>query len=238
MAIIEFLDVLFTIIGLIQPIAIFGVIIFVVIKITKSSGNTKYGNGQNYNQTYNQNGYNMNQNGYNMNQNGYNANQNNQYYNQNQYVSPYDTINNQNNQNNQTYYNQTQSAVGYYAAQQTTANMNNDHNHAYEHKVAPIEEVSVLDKFEDRKEAYLERKEQMRADLPKTSYSKMEEAGMANYKPSFEADRNVQVAKSSNSVLQMNDQQEKLICKNCGAENIVPTSRATAYNCYFCKETL
>ena len=214
MIVIEILDVIVTIISILRPIIIFGVIIAVVIKITKSSGSNKYVKPNGYNNQYNQ-PYNMNQNGYNMNQNGYNTNQ---------YSQPYTT--NQS-MNNQAYYNTN-----------ATTNVNAGHDHAYEHKVAPIVEASVMDKFEDRKEAYLDRKQQMKADLPKTSYSKMEELNNMKSSASYEINVNAQVGKSSNAVLQMNDGQEKVTCKNCGAENIVPASRSTAYSCYFCKEVL
>lgn len=225
MVILEIIDVFFTIISIIKPLIVFGLIIAVVIKITKSSGNNKYVKPNGYNNQYNQ-PYNMNQNGYNTNQYNqpYNMNQNG--YNTNQYSQPYNT-----NQslNNQAYYN---------ANTTTSANVNGGHDHAYEHKVAPIVEASVMDKFEDRKEAYLDRKQQMKADLPKTSYSKMEELNDMKSSSSYEINVNAQVGKSSNAVLQMNDSQEKLVCKNCGAENIVPASRSTAYSCYFCKEVL
>lgn len=219
MVIIEILDVIFTIISIVKPIIIIGLIIAIVIKATKSSGNNKYPKPNGYNNQYNQ-PYNMNQNGYNvnqpynMNQNGYNANQYNQPYNTNQKISY---------------------QVDYSANNNVNDNVNTGHDHAYEHKVAPIVEASVLDKYEERKEAYFDRKQQMREDLPKTSYSKMEEF---NSKSSYELNVNAQVGKSSNSVLQMNNEQEKIACKNCGAENIVPASRSIAYSCYFCKETL
>lgn len=235
MAIFDIIDVVYTIISIIRPIAIFAVIIAIVIKMTKSSGNNKYGrtNGYNqYNQTYNQNGYNnqYNQNSYNnqYNQNSYNANQQ---YNVNQ--NSYNT-NQQYNTNQKLNYQVDYSANN---TNNATNNLNNNygHNHAYEHKVAPIIEASVLDKLDDRREAYFDKKQQMREDLPKTSYSKMEEI---NTKGSYELNVNAQVGKSSNSVLQVNNDQERIICKNCGAENIVPASRSTTYSCYFCKETL
>ena len=80
MVIIEILDVIFTIISIVRPIIIFGLIIAIVIKVTSSSGKTKYGNQNGYNTNQYNQPYNMNQNGYNnqsynMNQNGYNVNQ-------------------------------------------------------------------------------------------------------------------------------------------------------------------
>ena len=49
----------------------------------------------------------------------------------------------------------------------TAMNMPNNggHTHAYEHKVQPIGEASVHERFEDRKEAYIERKQQMNQEL-------------------------------------------------------------------------
>ena len=43
---------------------------------------------------------------------------------------------------------------------------------------------------------------------------------------------------SSSAMPQMNDNQEKVTCKNCGAENIIPASRSNTYSCYFCKQVL
>lgn len=112
-----------------------------------------------------------------------------------------------------------------------------DHEHAYEHKVQPIEEASVHEMFEDRKEAYIERKQQMKADLPKTSYSKMEEINqgyvMSNMQNSYNNyGQNGDMASASNR------SEENVTCKYCGAQNIVPRSRDKEYKCYFCREVI
>ena len=117
-------------------------------------------------------------------------------------------------------------------------NYNGGHTHAYEHKVQPIEEASVHERFEDRKEAYIERKQQMKADLPKTSYSKMEEANK-NYNTNSYSNNgyNTYGANGDNATV-TTAYDEKITCKYCGAENIVPRSRSKKYNCYFCREEI
>ena len=117
-------------------------------------------------------------------------------------------------------------------------NYNGGHTHAYEHKVQPIEEASVHERFEERKEAYIERKQQMKADLPKTSYSKMEEANK-NYNTNSYSNNgyNTYGANGDNATV-TTAYDEKITCKYCGAENIVPRSRSKKYNCYFCREEI
>ena len=117
-------------------------------------------------------------------------------------------------------------------------NYNGGHTHAYEHKVQPIEEASVHERFEDRKEAYIERKQQMKADLPKTSYSKMEEANK-NYNTNSYSNNgyNTYGANGDNATV-TTAYDEKITCRYCGAENIVPRSRSKKYNCYFCREEI
>ena len=114
---------------------------------------------------------------------------------------------------------------------------NGGHTHAYEHKVQPIGEASVHERFEDRKEAYIERKQQMKADLPKTSYSKMEEANRGYNTTAYAGTYN-NYGGNGDNVAVTSSYDEKVTCKYCGAENIVPRSRSKKYNCYFCREEI
>ena len=114
---------------------------------------------------------------------------------------------------------------------------NNDHQHAYEHKVEPIEEATVIDMFEDRKEAYIEKKKQMKADLPKSSYSetqdKIKQSNSGMYREvqgEYGRNGDMSVATSPYEV--------SVNCKYCGAVNIVPASRNKAYKCYFCRQEI
>ncbi|MBQ9699079.1 MAG: hypothetical protein IJV71_00465 [Lachnospiraceae bacterium] len=112
--------------------------------------------------------------------------------------------------------------------------VNEDHNHAYEHKVEPIEEATVHELFEERKQAYRERKAEMKADLPKTSYSEVE----AKVKKSSSKYRDVQgvFAKNGDNGAMVAGNEMLISCDYCGAKNIVPRSRSTAYKCYFCRQ--
>ena len=122
----------------------------------------------------------------------------------------------------------------------TATNMNNNggHTHAYEHKVQPIGEASVHERFEDRKEAYIERKQQMKADLPKTSYSKMEEANKSFNATSYSTNGYNTYGLNGDMASVTSGYEEKVTCTYCGAENIVPRSRTKKYNCYFCREEI
>ena len=122
----------------------------------------------------------------------------------------------------------------------TATNMNNNggHTHAYEHKVKPIGEASVHERFEDRKEAYIERKQQMKADLPKTSYSKMEEANKSFNATSYSTNGYNTYGLNGDMASVTSGYEEKVTCTYCGAENIVPRSRTKKYNCYFCREEI
>lgn len=212
---IDIIELIFTLLSLLQPLVIFVVIIAIVIKSIKSNGNAKYGNRNG--QPYNMNQYNQ---PYNMNQNG-------QLYGMNQYTAPYNMNQNQN-----------FNGAPYYNSSQSVSVVDDNHNHTYSHKVEPIEEASVHTLAEERKEAYLDRKQQMKEDLPKTSYSKMEEMNIVQSDNLSISNAGTQVDENSNAAWQMNDQHEKVICKNCGAENLVPRIRNTAYSCYFCKEMI
>ena len=117
-------------------------------------------------------------------------------------------------------------------------NYNGGHTHAYEHKVQPIEEASVYERFEERKEAYIERKQQMKADLPKTSYSKMEEANKSYNTNSYSNNGYNTYGANGDNATVTTAYDEKITCKYCGAENIVPRSRSKKYNCYFCREEI
>lgn len=113
---------------------------------------------------------------------------------------------------------------------------NDDHNHAYEHKVEPIEEASVHELFEERKQAYRERKAEMKADLPKTSYSQVE----AKLNKNASKYREVQgvFAKNGDNGAIAGRNEELIACTYCGAKNIRPRSRSVAYKCYFCRQEL
>ena len=116
--------------------------------------------------------------------------------------------------------------------------INSGHTHAYEHKVQPIVEATVHERFEDRKEAYIERKQQMKADLPKTSYSKMEAANTTHTSNSYTQSQYHNYGTNADMVSGAGRNEENIKCKYCGAENIVPRSRTKAYNCYFCREII
>ncbi len=112
-----------------------------------------------------------------------------------------------------------------------------DHNHAYEHKVEPIEEASVHDLFEDRKEAYRERKAQMKADLPKTSYSEVEKRIKSSNGGKYKkVQRNS--ARNGDNGYAPTRSESAIKCKYCGAINIVPCKRNITYSCYFCREEI
>lgn len=123
-------------------------------------------------------------------------------------------------------------------SQQLAASGNvNDHNHSYEHKVEPIEEATVHELFDDRKEAYRERKAQMKADLHKSSYSEVEQRLKSSNGGKYrEIHRNA--AKNGDNGC-MPDRGEKAVrCSYCGANNIIPLNANVKYNCYFCREEL
>ena len=153
--------------------------------------------------------------------------------------SPY-----QNNVPNQSYKPQGQpnkySTINSHYSQATLqgkTNTANDHNHAYEHKVAPIDEATVHEKFEDRKEAYRERKAQMKADLPKTSYSQVEQKIKSSNSGQY---RNVHrnSAKNGDNGYMPTRSEKAVKCSYCGANNIVPWNANVKYSCYFCREEL
>jgi hypothetical protein len=151
------------------------------------------------------------------------------YYNTSASPNRYSTIN--------SHYSQ-QTLQGTGVGNGTNAPYNGGHTHAYEHKVEPIGEATVHEIFEDRKEAYRERKQMMKADLPKTSYSKMEESGL-NYTSNSYSDttyNNYGTNGDVNSASGYNE--ESVTCKYCGAVNILPKSRTKEYNCYFCREVI
>ncbi len=113
----------------------------------------------------------------------------------------------------------------------------NDHNHAYEHKVEPIEEASVHSLVQERKQDYIERKAERKADLPKTSYSKVEEKLKKNNSSKY---RDVQgvFAKNGDNDAMVAGNETVMTCEYCGAKNILPRSRSVAYKCYFCRQEL
>lgn len=151
------------------------------------------------------------------------------YYNTSSAPNRYSTINSH-------YSQQTLQGIG--AGNGTNAPYNGGHTHAYEHKVEPIGEATVHELFEDRKEAYRERKQMMKADLPKTSYSKMEESGLGYTSNTYTENsyNNYGTNGDINSV--SSHYEENITCKYCGAVNIVPVSRTKEYNCYFCREVI
>ena len=204
------IQMLFTILGSLIPFAVWFFVILIIIKKAKGANNAN-DNGSYENQQYPMNGYNGQGN---MNSNKYN------------------TINSH-------YSQQTLNGNG----SGTFIPNNGGHTHAYEHKVQPIEEASVMERFEDRKEAYIERKQQMKADLPKTSYSKMEEInnGYVNngyVNNGYNTNGYNNYGQNGDMASVSNRNEELVICKYCGANNIVPISRTKAYNCYFCRENI
>ena len=204
---------LFTILGSLIPFAVWFFVIVIIIKKTKGA-NKADDNGSYGNQQYPMNSYNGQSNMGNINSNRYS------------------TIN--------SHYSQ-QTLNGNGAG--TFIPNNGGHTHAYEHKVQPIEEASVIERFEDRKEAYIERKQQMKADLPKTSYSKREEInnGYGNngyVNNSYNTNGYNNYGQNGDMASVSNRNEELVTCKYCGANNIVPVSRTKAYNCYFCREII
>lgn len=123
------------------------------------------------------------------------------------------------------------------AGQFVADNAANSHNHAYEHKVEPIDEASVHELSEDRKEAYRERKAQMKADLPKTSYSQTEQKIKSSNGGQY---RNVHrnSAKNGDNGYMPNRSEKAVKCSYCGANNIIPWNANVKYSCYFCREEL
>lgn len=111
-----------------------------------------------------------------------------------------------------------------------------DHNHAYEHKVEPIKEATVINTFEDRKEAYRERKKEIKADLHKTSYSKAEESLKAKEYKKTNTDNLLDYGKNGDNSSPIGAYEERIKCNYCGAINIVPRSRSKALKCYFCRQ--
>lgn len=112
-----------------------------------------------------------------------------------------------------------------------------DHNHAYEHKVEPIEEATVMDMFDDRKEAYREKKKQMKANLHKSSYSETQNQIKQSAGTKY---RNIHRPYGKNG-----DNGERPAageiahkCQYCGAVNIIPASGNQRYSCYFCRQEI
>lgn len=114
---------------------------------------------------------------------------------------------------------------------------NDDHNHAYEHKVEPIEEATVHELFEDRKEAYRERKAQMKAELPKTSYSE-DASNNKILKSENYTGMSRNTAKNGDNGYMPNRSEKAIKCSYCSAMNIVPWNAKEKYSCYFCREEL
>lgn len=115
--------------------------------------------------------------------------------------------------------------------------MSDDHNHAYEHKVEPIEEASVIEQFEERKEAYRERKQEMKENLHKSSYSKIEES-IASSNGGRYKDMHMPYGRNGENGALVGDNEVSIACAYCGAVNIVPASRRTAFACHFCRQEL
>lgn len=113
----------------------------------------------------------------------------------------------------------------------------NAHNHAYEHKVEPIGEASVHEIFDERKQAYRERKAEMKADLPKSSYSVVEEKIKKSSGGKYQNIQEV-FAKNGDNGSPVYDNEENISCTYCGAKNILPRYRSVAYKCYFCRQEL
>ena len=55
-------------------------------------------------------------------------------------------------------------SIGNINIKKTSNNGDPNHQHAYEHKVTPVDEASVINMHEERKEAYMEKKRQRKED--------------------------------------------------------------------------
>lgn len=97
-----------------------------------------------------------------------------------------------------------------------------NHNHAYVHKVEPIDEISVMNNENSTIAMLNEKREEQarenRADERRSDY----------------LDRNA--AKNADLHSDMSYGERKVICRYCGAENVV--ARGEKKTCYFCREAL
>lgn len=212
-------------------IIFFGIFIYVIVAAIKNASKKATGNYNNY---------------HGQNNTQYNSQRNTQHQNYVPQGQPdkYKTINSHYSQatlqgtanakrNLQQSQVQQSPLAGQFVANSTT----DEHNHAYEHKVEPIEEATVHEKFEDRKEAYRERKAQMKADLPKTSYSQVEQKIKSSNGGKY---RNIQrnAARNGDNGDMPNRSEKAVKCSYCGANNIIPWKANVKYSCYFCREEL
>ena len=99
---------------------------------------------------------------------------------------------------------------------------NDEHNHSYVHKVEPIDEISVMND-ENSTIAMLNQKREETA----------KENRIDDMRSDY-LDRNA--AKNADIHTNMSYGEKKVICKYCGAENVV--AKGENKTCYFCREKL
>jgi hypothetical protein len=77
----------------------------------------------------------------------------------------------------------------------------------------------------------------MKADLPKSSYSVVEEKIKKSSGGKYQNIQGV-FAKNGDNGSPVYDNEENISCTYCGAKNILPRNRSVAYKCYFCRQEL
>lgn len=156
-------------------------------------------------------------------------------YNQNR--RPTINVGNKYNTINSHYSDATLNGTGNRAAGQVKNGGNVNHQHAYEHKVEPVDEASVMDMHEERKEAYLEKKRQMKEDLPKSSYSEAQNR-VLNTNGGAYRDVNREYGRNGDNGTVPSPYETAVKCPYCSAVNLVPSSRNKKYSCYFCRQEI
>lgn len=150
---------------------------------------------------------------------------------------PANNVGNKYNTINSHYSNETLNGKGNRAAGHVRNGGNANHQHAYEHKVEPVDEASVIDMHEERKEAYLEKKRQMKEDLPKSSYSETQNR-VLNTNGGAYRDVNREYGRNGDNGTMPSPYETAVKCPYCNAVNIVPSSRNKKYSCYFCRQEI
>ena len=126
-------------------------------------------------------------------------------------------------------------SIGNINIKKTSNNGDPNHQHAYEHKVTPVDEASVINMHEERKEAYMEKKRQRKEELPKSSYSETQNVVLASNGGAYR-DVNREYGKNGDNGTMPMRNEEAVRCPYCNAVNIVPASRRKTYSCYFCRQ--
>lgn len=158
-------------------------------------------------------------------------------YDQNRRPTNTNNVGNKYNTINSHYSNETLNGKGNRASGHVRNGGNVNHQHAYEHKVAPVDEASVMDMHEERKEAYLEKKRQMKEDLPKSSYSETQNRVLSTNEGAYR-DVNREYGRSGDNGTMPSPYETAVKCPYCSAVNIVPSSRNKKYSCYFCRQEI